>query len=56
MDREQVEEVIRAHSKESHLAVYTTKRNIASITNLFTFKFDQLDRLREIRRLAHEGV
>ncbi len=56
VDREQVEEVIRAHSKESHLAVYTTKRNIASITNLFTFKFDQLDRLREIRRLAHEGV
>jgi len=56
VDREQVEEVIRAHSKESHLAVYTTKRNIASITNLFTFKFDQLERLREIRRLAHERV
>lgn len=56
VDREQVEEVIRAHSKESHLAVYTTKRNIAAITNLFTFKFDQLERLREIRRLAHEGV
>jgi hypothetical protein len=56
VDREQIEEVIRAHSKESHLAVYTTKRNIASITNLFTFKFDQLERLREIRRLAHERV
>ena len=56
VDREQVEEVIRAHSKESHLAVYTSRQNIASITNLFTFKFDQLERLREIRRLAHEGV
>jgi hypothetical protein len=56
VDREQVEEVIRAHSKESHLAVYTSRQNIASITNLFTFKFDQLERLREIRRLANEGV
>jgi len=56
VDREQVEEVIRSHSKESHLAVYTSRQNIASITNLFTFKFDQLERLREIRRLAHEGV
>jgi hypothetical protein len=56
VDREQVEEVIRAHTKESHLALSTTKRNIASITNLFTFKFDQLERLREIRRFAHEGV
>lgn len=56
VDREQVEEVIRAHAKESQLVVYTTKRNIASITNLFTFKFDQLERLREIRRFAHEGI
>jgi hypothetical protein len=56
VDREQVEEVIRSHSKESHLAVYSSRQNIASITNLFTFKFDQLERLREIRRLAHEGV
>jgi hypothetical protein len=56
VDRELVEEVIRTHAKECRLAVFTTRRNIASITNLFTFRFDQLDRLREIRRLAHEGV
>ena len=56
VDREQIEEIIRAHAKESRLVVYTSRQNIASITNLFTFKFDQLERLREIRRLAHEGV
>ena len=57
VDREQVEEVLRAHAKEYRLAVFpAAKRNIASITNLFTFKFDQLERLREIRRFAHETV
>ncbi len=56
VDREQVEEVLQAHAKEYRLAVYSAKRNIASITNLFTFKFEQLERLREIRRLAHETV
>jgi hypothetical protein len=57
VDREQVEEVLHAHAKEYRLAVFpAAKRNIASITNLFTFKFDQLERLREIRRLAHETV
>ncbi|MGC9443334.1 MAG: hypothetical protein ACP5E9_00135 [Candidatus Methanospirareceae archaeon] len=56
VDREQVEEVLHAHAKEFRLAVFPTKRNIASITNFFTFKFDQLERLREIRRLAHETV
>ncbi|MBN1456111.1 MAG: hypothetical protein JW945_07675 [Methanomicrobia archaeon] len=56
VDREQVEEVLHAHAKEYRLAVFPTKRNIASITNLFTFKFDQLERLREIRRIAHETV
>ncbi len=56
VDREQVEEFMLAHSKEFHLAVTITKRNTAAITNLFTYKFDQLERLREIRRIAYEGV
>jgi len=56
VDREQVEEFMLAHAKECHLAVHITKRNIAAITNLFTYKFDQLERLRELRRLAYEGV
>ena len=56
VDREQVEEFMLSYSKEFHLAVNITKRNIAAITNLFTYKFDQLERLREIRRLAYEGV
>jgi hypothetical protein len=56
VDREQVEEVLHAHAKEYRLAVFPAKRNIASITNLFTFKFDQLERLRELRRLSHETV
>lgn len=56
VDREQVEEFMLLHSKECHLAVHITKRNVAAITNLFTYKFDQLERLREIRGLAHEGV
>jgi len=56
VDREQVEEFMLAHSKEFRLAVTITTWNIAAITNLFTYTFDQLDRLREIRRLADEGV
>jgi len=56
VDRELIEEFMLSHSKECHLAVSTTKRNIAAITNLFTYKFDQLERLRDIRRLAYEGV
>jgi hypothetical protein len=56
VDREQVEEFMLAHSKEFHLAVTITKRNTAAITNLFTYTFDQLERLREIRRLANERV
>ncbi len=56
VDREQIEEFMLSHSKECHLAVSITNRNIAAITNLFTYKFDQLERLREIRRLAYEEV
>lgn len=56
VDREQIEEFLLSHSKEFHLAVNITKRNIAAITNLFTYTFDQLERLREIRRLANEGI
>jgi hypothetical protein len=56
VDREQIEEFMLLHSKECHLAIHITKRNIAAITNLFTYKFDQLERLREIRGLAYEGV
>ena len=56
VDRELIEEFMLSYSKECHLAVFTTKRNIAAITNLFTYKFDQLERLKEIRRLAYEGV
>ena len=56
VDREQVEEFMLAHAKECHLAVHITKRNIAAITNVFTYKFDQLERLRELRRLAYEGI
>ena len=56
VDKEQIEEFMLAYSKECHLAVSTTKRNRAAITNLFTYKFDQLERLRAIRRRAHEGV
>nr|QNO54023.1 tubulin-like protein CetZ [Methanosarcinales archaeon ANME-1 ERB6] len=56
VDRELIEEFMLSYSKECHLTVFTTKRNIAAITNLFTYKFDQLERLREIRRLAYERV
>ena len=56
VDREQVEEFMRSHAKECRLAVYLSKRNIAAITNVFTYKFDQLERLRELRGLAYEGV
>jgi len=56
VDRELIEEFMLSYSKECHLAVFTTKRNIAAITNLFTYKFDQLERLKEIRGLAYEGV
>ncbi len=56
VDRELIEEFMLSHSKECHLAVSITKRNIVAITNLFTYKFDQLERLREIRRLAYEKV
>jgi len=56
VDRELIEEFMLSYSKECHLAVSTTRRNIVAITNLFTYKFEQLERLREIRGLAHEGV
>lgn len=56
VDRELIEDFMLSYSKECHLAVFTTKRNIAAITNLFTYKFDQLERLREIRGLAYERV
>jgi hypothetical protein len=56
VDRELIEEFMLSHSKECHLAVSTTRRNVAAITNLFTYKFDQLERLREIRGLAYERV
>jgi hypothetical protein len=56
VDREQIEEFLLAHSKECHLAVSITKRNRAAVTNLFTYKFDQLERLRAIRRRANEGL
>ncbi|MGB7532209.1 MAG: hypothetical protein WA977_04415 [Halobacteriota archaeon] len=52
VDRELIEEFMLSCSKECHLAVSTTRRNVAAITNLFTYKFDQLERLREIRGLA----
>ncbi len=54
VDKGLIEEFMHAYSKESHLTVASTKRNIAAVTNLFTYKFDQLERLREIRRLAYE--
>jgi len=56
VDRELIEEFMLSYSKECHLAVSTTRRNIVAITNLFTYKFEQLERLREIRGLAYEGV
>jgi len=54
VDRVLIEEFMLSYSKECHLAVSTTRRNVAAITNLFTYKFDQLERLREIRGLAYE--
>lgn len=56
VDRELIEEFMLSYSKECHLAVFSTKRNIAAVTNLFTYKFDQLERLREIRGLAYEKI
>jgi len=56
VNRELIEEFMLSYSKECHLAVFTTRRNIAAITNLLTYKFDQLERLREIRGLAYERV
>lgn len=54
VDKGLIEDFMLAYSKESHLTVAITKRNIAAVTNLFTYKFDQLEILREIRRLAYE--
>lgn len=54
VDKGLIEEFMHAYSKEIHLTVAITKRNIAAVTNLFTYKYDQLERLREIRRLAYE--
>jgi hypothetical protein len=39
---------------ESHLGILLTKRNLVSLTTLFTHKYDDLDRLREIEHLAEE--
>ncbi|MCW7069951.1 MAG: hypothetical protein OCU17_05020 [Methanophagales archaeon] len=56
VDKELVEEFMLMYTKECYLAVCTTKRNIAAITNLFVYRFEQLKRLRELRGLAHEAI
>ena len=54
VDKKLIEDFMLTYSKESHLAVSTTKRNMAAVTTLFTYKFEQLGRLRDIRGFADE--
>ncbi len=60
VDKELVEEYMLMYTRECYLAVCPTKRNIASVTSLFIYRFEQLKRLRELRGLAHgesdEGI
>ncbi len=55
-DKKLIEEFLLTYSKESHLAVSATTGNMAAVTNLFTYKFEQLGRLRDIRGSAHEEI
>lgn len=55
-DLKSIEQAMLQYSKmnESHIGVSLTKRNIASLTILYTFKFEDLKRLRMIEELAHD--
>jgi hypothetical protein len=56
LDIKSVKNFMLEHSKmdESHFGVSLTKRNLVSLTALFTYKYDELERLKEIEKLAGE--
>jgi hypothetical protein len=56
VDTDLIEDFMRSYSQECHLTVCTTRRNIAAVTNVFTYTFEHLERLQEIRGLANEGI
>jgi len=56
VDKSLMEDFMLTYSKETHLAVSTTRRNMAAVTNLFIYKFEQLGRLRDIRGFAYGEI
>jgi len=56
LDVKQVREFMLERSilEETHLGILLTKRNLVSLTTLFTHKYDELGRLREIEQFAEE--
>ncbi len=56
LDKDLVVDFMHMYARECYVVVCSTGRNIAAITNLFAYRFEQLKRLRELRGLAHEGL
>jgi len=56
LDLKNIVEFMRDRSKmgEHHLGVSLTKRNLVSLATLFTYKYDELERFREMDKLAEE--
>lgn len=56
LDLKSVVDFMRDHSKmdERHFGVSLTRRNLVSLTTLFTYKYDGLKRLKEIDKLAEQ--
>lgn len=56
LDVKQVEDFMLERSVlgESHLGISLTKRNLVSLITLFTHKYDELSRLRQIEQFAEE--
>lgn len=56
IDTKYIEEFMLSNSKlhECHLGISLTKRNLISLTTLFTYKKEDLDRIREIADLAEK--
>ncbi len=54
IDTKYIEDFMLSNSKlhECHLGISLTKRNLVSLTTLFTYRHDDLDRIREIADLA----
>lgn len=56
LDLKNIVDFMRDHSKmdEYHLGVSLTRRNLVSLATLFTYKYDELERLKEIEKHAEE--